>query len=348
MHLPLFDQPLSTGIQPRDYQADALDAVERSWEREPGALVRMATGLGKTVVGSLLAQRWLERGDDYRVLVVSHEQQLIWQFAEEIGDILGDEPEIEMGQRQATGRALVTVASRRTIYRITHPGVVCPKCLGLGGGESECDRCKDKGIAKPSLEDILDDPNSKSRLFKFDRHLNWLLLIDEAHRWSYGLRECAPILQWFESNPNSRRVGLTATPERSDGSTLEKMFPFVACDYRYYAPSGPCALNDGWLVPYDQRFVSVEGVDFNNLKEVAGDFTDEELGECLEQRETLASLINPTLEIVGNRSTLIFSPTVAVAKAVADQIKGDLGWGAAESLEGSVLIETRKDVYKRL
>ena len=187
-----------------------------------------------------------------------------------------------------------------------------------------------------------------SRLWKFNPDLEWLVIIDEAHRWKWGLKSCAHIFKHFEQNPKSIRLGLTATPMRGDEVSLREAFPDVALDYRLYdLGNGPNAVDDGWAVPYDQRFITVDGVDFTNLKEVGGDFDAHELELILAEREQLLRLIRPTLDLVGDRKTIIFSPTVAMASAVSSCICGELDDGdAARSLNGSVPDADRKEVYR--
>jgi superfamily II DNA or RNA helicase len=293
-------------VTPRDYQERGIAAAFDYWAKgEPGVLFRQPTGSGKTVSGALIADRWLSQGPNYRVLVLAHERQLIQQFAEEIYDILGVTPAVEMADLHCTGNEKIIVASRATL----------------------------KG----------------SRLEqKFDPELNWLLVIDEAHRWAVKLPSCRPIIEHFAVNPNSKRLGLSATPERTDKTVLKELFPAVASDYRLYdLGGGPCAVNDGWAVQYDQRFVVVEGVDFKNIREIAKDFDVNELERVLCEQETLARLVDPTLDLVGKRRTLIFNPTVDMAKAVALYINAKLGYEAAVELDGSFPDEERKLVYRR-
>lgn len=247
---------------------------------------------GKTVSGALIAHRWLQQGDDYRVMVLAHERQLVHQFAEEITDVLGVVPGIEMADERVSARNVppIVVASRATLQE---------KQVDDGSGE----------VAQAS------------RLYKFDWRLNWLVIVDECHRYKRSMKSCRHLFDWFERNPRSRRLGLTATPERSDRVSLAGLFPGVASDYRLYdLDGGPSAVNDGWAVPYDQRFVTVEGVDFKTLREVSGDFDESELELVLGQREKLLSLVRPTLDLVEHRRTIVFSPTVDMAKRVAHTI----------------------------
>lgn len=292
-------------VIPRDYQASAIARTFELFADHPGVLIRQPTGTGKTVTGCLVADQWNSQGPNYRTIIVAHERQLIQQFADEVEDILGNRPAVEMAELHCTGREPIIVGSRQTI---------------------QGDRL----------------------LRKFDPSINWLVIIDEAHRWALKLRSCRPIIEHFAQNPASRRLGLTATPERTDKTRFDALFPAVAADYRLYnLDGGPSAVADGWAVEYDQRFVVVEGVDFKQIREVAKDFDKNELEKILSEQETLARLVDPTLELVGDRRTLIFSPGVDMAKAVALYINAKLGWEAAVQLDGSCPDEERKSVYRR-
>ena len=93
----LFDPKPGTrsGIQPRDYQLAAHDNSFKLWNAgEVGVLDRIFTGGGKTILACLKMDTWLQRGPDYKCMVISYETQLVWQFAQEIEDVLGIVPRI--------------------------------------------------------------------------------------------------------------------------------------------------------------------------------------------------------------------------------------------------------------
>lgn len=303
------------GISPRPYQRQAINGAFDAYDKgSRGVLCRLPTGTGKTITAGLVAKRWIERSEQNRVLVLAHERELVWQFAQELHDVLGEPPRIEMGNR-SVGRyetARSYVASRQTLQE-----------RNVGG-------------------------ETASRLYKFDPSCNWLVIVDECHRWSHTLKSCRHIFDWFGANPNSWRFGITATPYRTDNVSLEKLFPSVVVDYRLMALDGePCAVVDGWAVPYKQFFVRVEDVDFTKLETVAGDWKDDELEKVLMEQRRLASLIEPTLDIVGDRRTLIFSPGVEMAKQVALYINAKFGSVVAQHLDGSVQDFVRRDVYRQ-
>ncbi len=297
-------------FSPRDYQQRAIDSTfELFGKGSPGVLVVQPTGSGKTVTGTLIAERWIDQGPDCHVMICAHERQLVTQFAEEIEAILGIRPAVEMADRRVAWgwKPKVVVSSRQT---------------------------------------LMENKRGQSRLHRFDQDKRWLLIMDEAHRWKRGLKSCRHILDWFADNPESRRLGLTATPERGDGVTLAGILPDVALDYRLYDIfGGPSAVNDGWAVPYRQAFVSVQGVEWRDVREVAGDFNDEDLEQLLSERETLLSMVKPTIDLIGSRRTIVFSPTAAMARRVSEvfcEHRTDM----ARSLDGTSPDEHRKRVYK--
>ena len=301
---------------PRDYQAKAMEDFWKLYKDESnGILARMATGTGKTPLACFLAERWISLGWNYKVIVLSYERGLVWQFAQEVEDFLGYPPGVEMGSRHVHEDDLprVIVASRQSLY------------------EREV------------------DGKNVSRLHKFDNHkYNWLVVLDEAHRWLWKLKSCSHILEWFADNPKSIRIGLTATPFRGDKISLRDVFPNICADFPLDTMTDqPSAVSEGWAVKYDQRFVQVEGVDFRNLSEVRGDFDPDELASALEKHEAMMSLIKPTTDLVKGRRTLIFSPTVAMAKDVAATLNAEANDIVAHSLDGSSPDEHRKEIYER-
>ena len=64
----------------RDYQKEAADAAAKGLEGRGSALVMLATGLGKTVVGGELISRQFKKNPSSRVLVLSHLRELSSQL----------------------------------------------------------------------------------------------------------------------------------------------------------------------------------------------------------------------------------------------------------------------------
>lgn len=79
----IFDQmpqrvPSTYALRP--YQQEAADRIEESLARNGRALLVLATGLGKTVVGGEVIRRHLTKNPGARVLVVAHVNELVEQL----------------------------------------------------------------------------------------------------------------------------------------------------------------------------------------------------------------------------------------------------------------------------
>jgi superfamily II DNA or RNA helicase len=331
-------------IVPRHYQREGHDSTFRLWDSGVrGVLSRVFTGGGKTVQSALMIDTWLGRSDNHRAMVISYETQLVNQFSEELYDCLGISAKIEMGQQQSidAGSPMpqIIVASRASLLRATPPTedqIAALRDYGINDAGCVPQRkfkpllqALAKGADPLAVRDEIDrlnrEPEARngfwSRVHKFDPSYDWLLVFDEAHKHAYHLKSVGHVIDWFGQNPNSRWTGMTATPKRGDGVSLgDRMFPGIAIDYPLYKPGQPCGVSDGWAVPYVQRYIEVEGVDFKSLNKIAGDFDEAELERLLGAEEQLARLVEPLLDMVADRRTLVFSPGVEMAKSVARYI----------------------------
>lgn len=338
MQKDLFEPPKLLRFTPRDYQQSAHDKAFECWDTdERGVLVRLFTGGGKTPTACMIAGTWLARGDDSRVMIISYEQQLVWQFAEEVVDFLGIQPGIEMGNDRAKASDKVVVASRASMLvapeitsnqreMFSEYGIYDLGPLWKSRADSFLKLLKANRATHEQIRDQIEllkqEPEAHgdkwSRLHRFDPKLNWLLIFDEAHRHVKKLRSVGYLTDWFWTNKNTKQLGLTATPKRADGVSIgSQMFPSIAADYPLFHHTKPCAVKDGYAVPYVQRYISVEGVDFKSIKQIAGDFDDNDLERILGEESTLAQLCQPLLDLVGDRRTLIFSPGIEMAANVA-------------------------------
>ena len=74
-----------SAVVPRDYQERGIaKTFELFANGSKAVMFRQPTGTGKTVCGTLVADRWNQQGENYRTMVVAHERQLIHQFAQEV------------------------------------------------------------------------------------------------------------------------------------------------------------------------------------------------------------------------------------------------------------------------
>jgi superfamily II DNA or RNA helicase len=79
----------------RDYQTDAIGCIKSAFASVKSTLLVMATGLGKSVCISKVANEW----DAGNVLLLAHRIELVDQLADHMAGELGYRPPIEQGNR---------------------------------------------------------------------------------------------------------------------------------------------------------------------------------------------------------------------------------------------------------
>lgn len=177
------------------------------------------------------------------------------------------------------------------------------------------------------------------RMERFDPDDFSLVIVDEAHH--------APAASWIKTLEHYKKcdrlkvLGVTATPDRADEEALGKVFETVAFDYEL-----PDAIKDGWLVPILQQSVEVEGLDFSAIRTTAGDLNGADLAEVMEYENVLHGVATPTIELTGNRKTLVFAASVAHAERLAE-IFNRHTTGCADWVCGKTPAEDRKKLVKR-
>jgi len=151
------------------------------------------------------------------------------------------------------------------------------------------------------------------RMTRFDPNEFSLLVIDEAHHAPADTYR--RIVKYYQQNPNLKVLGLTATPDRHDKKAMGQIFDTVA--YEYGIKDG---INDGWLVPITQQSVIVDGLDYSQVKTTAGDLNGKDLATILEFEENLHAIADPTVQLTGDKKSLIFAASVAQAERLTEII----------------------------
>src|SRR5690349_16134810 len=272
----------------RDYQADDVDRVEKSWAagvRRPAVVV--ATGLGKSVESAHLATRWLERerlaGGTRRVLKIVHRREIVNQLAAKVRDV---NPDLRVGIVQA-GR------------NDTLADVICASVQTLA---SERRRRMIRGIG--------------------------LLVVDECHHAAadtylatmahYG---CMPERVAGHDGEDAVAVGYTATLTRSDDRALGEIWQSVVStrDIAF-------GVRGGWLVRPIGQHVTVDDLDLRKVKTSRGDYQASDLGEAIEASLAPEAIAKALLEHAvlpdgRMRPTLLFAPLVSTAELIAETLR---------------------------
>ena len=182
--------------------------------------------------------------------------------------------------------------------------------------------------------------NASNRLLKFDPTQFSMVIIDEAHH--APAKSYKRIIDYYkQNNPEIKILGVTATPDRADEKALGMIFDSVAYEYKIHD-----AIADGWLVPIVQRSVVVNSLDYSGIKTTAGDLNGKQLAAVMEYEKNLHGIATPTLEIIGDRKTLVFAASVAHAERLCE-IFNRHKFGSSEWVCGKTPKDSRRETLRR-
>lgn len=216
--------------------------------------------------------------DKGRVLVVAHRDELLEQAGDKLQRITGYRADIEKAESYAPT------------------------------GDTLIDHSP---LVVASVQSLISGKGDWRRVHRFDPQEFSLVIVDEAHHSvsdSY-----IESLNHFRKNPNLKILGVTATPDRADEAALGRVFEDVAYEYSIVN-----AISDGWLVPIRQQVIHIDSIDYSDVKTTAGDLNGADLERVLLIEKNLHGMAVPTLDICGDRKTIVFTVTVKQAERLAE------------------------------
>src|SRR5438067_5248006 len=159
------------------------------------------------------------------------------------------------------------------------------------------------------------------------------IVIDEAHHapaptYRRILDYCRA---WHPDGPLA--VGVTATPERGDHHSLRPVFDRIV-----YQKTLLEMMQAGYLVDLRALQILLQA-DFDALRTQQGDFVEAELESLLLAANAPAQVLAAFQTHAADRKALLFTPTVALAYAMAETFRA--AGIAAEALDGTTPLATR-------
>jgi superfamily II DNA or RNA helicase len=150
-----------------------------------------------------------------------------------------------------------------------------------------------------------------------------LIVIDEAHR--AAAKTYRKVLDHW---PNAKVIGLTATPERTDGKGLGDLFGEIV-----EGPPVRELISDGWLCDYD-IYAPPPVADTGKVKERGGDYDQGQAGAVMDKPHITGDAIGHYRKLAYGRRCVVMCCTIDHAEHVRDEY---LAAGIpAESLDGSM------------
>jgi superfamily II DNA or RNA helicase len=115
---------VSSKYELRPYQLEAAQRIQEDLEETNRALLVLATGLGKTVVGGEVIRRHLESRPDARILVVAHMKELVEQLEKALWRHLDKSvpTQVLTGDTRPTSFEGVTVATIDSVLGLVRTG----------------------------------------------------------------------------------------------------------------------------------------------------------------------------------------------------------------------------------
>ena len=236
-------------------------------------LVSLATGTGKTIVFSKLYEKMKSRLPG-QMLVLAHTEELVWQNYTKMCEINPTAKiEVEMaGNKADPSTADIIMASVPTLGR---------------KGTSRVDKYNWEKIDK--------------------------LVIDEAHHApADSYRRIIDLCGCMEERYNGLLLGVTATPQRSDGKALAEIFEKVA-----YIYSIRQAIKDGWLVDVKGYCVKTD-TDITDVSKTGGDFAKGELEDRVNNPTRNSLVVQAYKRLALGRPTVAFCVGIDHAKKLAE------------------------------
>jgi superfamily II DNA or RNA helicase len=241
-----------------------------------------------------------------RAIVIAERTELIWQARDKIQRTTGLECGIEMGELSVNNDSLFGAM----------PVVISTiqtQCSAMG---------------------------DRRRMSRFNPKDFGVMVIDECHHSTS--RSYRDLINYYKSNnPDIRIVGVTATPDRADEEALGQVFETVAFDYEILD-----AIHDGWLVPVEQQFVSVGGLDFSQMRTTAGDLNGADLAQIMESERNMQGVASPSIEIIGDKRALAFTASVKQAETLSNIFNRHKP-GCSEWVCGATNKDVRKEMLAR-
>lgn len=148
-----------------------------------------------------------------------------------------------------------------------------------------------------------------------------LFIIDEAHRTA-----AATYLRVLNQFPNAKVIGLTATPQRTDGKGLGHIFDELIC-----GPSISQLIEAGYLADYE-LLAPPNDLDLTKVKTQAGDYEKEGLEKAVDKPKIIGDAVDHYVQHANGKRCVVMCVSIAHARHVVEQyqargIAADLIYG---------------------
>ena len=206
----------------------------------------------------------------------------------------------------------------------------------------------DIGIVKGDQDDInaqvvvasIQTASKDKRLARLKKEGFGLMIIDEAHHsTAASYHKVIEELGFFTGSPDKLLVGVTATPKRSDGVGLSRIFQEIA-----FERSMPTMIRSGYLSQLLGKQVLTK-IDLSDVADRKGDFISSQLSKVVNIPERNELIVENYIEFAFERKkSLAFCVDVKHAQDLADSFQGK--GISAKAIYGAMSPEDRLETLK--
>lgn len=161
-----------------------------------------------------------------------------------------------------------------------------------------------------------------------------LVLVDECH-----LSLNASTQEVLAEYPNVVKIGLTATPARSDGKGMGRYY-----DDLLIGASVRELTDDGYLVPV--KYFGGKKADLSDVKIQMGDYNAKQLGDKMDDIVLIGDVVTNWLRIAPDRKTVVFAVNVKHAIHLCERFR-EAGV-VAEHIDAKTPNEDRRAILNRV
>jgi superfamily II DNA or RNA helicase len=161
-----------------------------------------------------------------------------------------------------------------------------------------------------------------------------LIIIDEAHRAA-----ASTYLRILEAYPNALVIGLTATPQRTDGKGLGDIFQHIV-----QGPSIRQLIDAGYLCDYE-ILAPPSQVDTSNIKTQLGDYNKAQLQAEVDKPTITGDAVSHYIKHATGKRCVVMCVSLKHADHVAEQYRNN--GVAAEVIDGRKTDPEREAILKR-
>lgn len=211
--------------------------------------------------------------------------------------------------------------------------------VGIEQGDKKIDADVDVVIASvPTI-----GRENSERIKKFNPDDFKMIIVDECHHsCSNSYINVFKYFKVYKGDADCRNnvllLGVTATPNRSDHQGLDKVYDKITFSYSIKE-----AIEKNYLVNIEAFYVETK-TDISKVKTLAGDFSDKELAEVLDNDDRNKLIVDSYLELASGTKALAFAVDVEHTKNLTDYFRSR--GLRAEFVLGETDKDRRKDIIK--